>query len=266
VAKNGAGRPAGRRSPGVELRRYLGVLRRHVALIVVTVCAAGAAAWAATPREATYTAQATIYVGSRQFLLDPETTAFASDRIIAAERLLATFARMIDSRVIATEALERTGLRDRDTREVVDHTVVTPQAGTQLLTVAVTDPSPEVAARLANGLVDAFVASVQRFEPTPTGEGAVPSLPASVFERATPPTDPNPTGAARNVALGLLFGTVAAVGLAFLLEYLDVSIKSPAAAERALGLPVLGVIPVLERAEPPPLRVVPAPEQERRGA
>jgi capsular polysaccharide biosynthesis protein len=250
----------------VELRRHLGVLRRHVVLIVVTVLAAGVSGWAATQRDPTYTAQATIYVGSRQFLLDPETTAFASDRIIAAERLLTTFARMIDSRVIASEALERAGLRGRSAREVVDHTVVTPQAGTQLLTVAVTDADPQVAAAIANGLVDAFVGSVQRFEPTTTGEGAVPSLPASVFERAIPPTEPNPTGAARNVALGLLFGTVAGIGLAFLLEYLDVSIKSPAAAERALGLPVLGVIPVLARPDRAPLRVVGSPEPERRGA
>jgi capsular polysaccharide biosynthesis protein len=35
-----------------------------------------------------------------------------------------------------------------------------------------------------------------------------------------------------------------AVGLAFLLEYLDVTVKSPADAERRLELPVLAVVPM----------------------
>jgi capsular polysaccharide biosynthesis protein len=44
--------------------------------------------------------------------------------------------------------------------------------------------------------------------------------------------------------LGGLFGFLAAAGLAFLLEYLDVTIKSAADAERRLELPVLALIPL----------------------
>jgi polysaccharide biosynthesis transport protein len=46
-----------------------------------------------------------------------------------------------------------------------------------------------------------------------------------------------------NIALGVIFGLVVGVGLAFFIEYLDTSVKTIDDVERTLGAPVLGVIP-----------------------
>ena len=46
-----------------------------------------------------------------------------------------------------------------------------------------------------------------------------------------------------NMALGVIVGLVVGVGLAFFIEYLDTSVKTIDDVERALGAPVLGVIP-----------------------
>ena len=46
-----------------------------------------------------------------------------------------------------------------------------------------------------------------------------------------------------NIALGVLVGLIAGVGLAFFIEYLDTSVKTIDDVEQALGAPVLGVIP-----------------------
>jgi len=46
-----------------------------------------------------------------------------------------------------------------------------------------------------------------------------------------------------NIALGVVFGLVVGVGLAFFIEYLDTSVKTIDDVERTLGAPVLGVIP-----------------------
>jgi len=46
-----------------------------------------------------------------------------------------------------------------------------------------------------------------------------------------------------NIALGVIVGLVVGVGLAFFIEYLDTSVKTIDDVERALGSPVLGVIP-----------------------
>jgi succinoglycan biosynthesis transport protein ExoP len=46
-----------------------------------------------------------------------------------------------------------------------------------------------------------------------------------------------------NIVLGVIFGLVVGVGLAFFIEYLDTSVKTIDDVERTLGAPVLGVIP-----------------------
>jgi len=226
----------------VELRRYIAILRRRLLLIVVAVIAGITAAYLTTPKTPGYQAQSTIYVGSRQ--LGALSNGFVSaDQLLGLQQVILTFSKMIDSRPIAADAIDRTGLQ-KSTRQVLAETNVSPEQGTQLLQVQVTDPSPDVAQRLANGLADSFVSKIEAFEPGSAPQpGAVPQLPAYVFERAALPTNPQPTGLPRRLVLGALFGFVVAVGIVFLLEYLDVTIKGAADAEQRLGLPVLAVIP-----------------------
>lgn len=69
-----------------------------------------------------------------------------------------------------------------------------------------------------------------------TGSGRVVS-PAVVTEE---PVAPSPM---RNGALGLAVGLVFGLGMAFLYEYLDNTIKSTEEAEELFGAPVLGLIP-----------------------
>lgn len=227
----------------MELRRYLQVLRRRLPLIVATVVLAGVAAWAATPKSARYTARASIYVGARQLSLLPA-GGVSSDALQGVERLIQTYAVMIHSTPVAEAAVERTGIQ-RSAETVLGETNATPRVGTQLLEVTVTDPNPGVAQQLTNAIADAFAEQVQTFEPSRApSEGALPALPAYVFERAKLPLVPDATGLVRNIVLGVLFGFVAAAGLTFLLEYLDVTVKSSHEAERRLGLPVLGVVPL----------------------
>ena len=54
------------------------------------------------------------------------------------------------------------------------------------------------------------------------------------------PVKPNKTV---NIALGLIFGLIMGVGLAFFIEYLDTSVKTIDDVERTFQAPVLGVIP-----------------------
>jgi len=65
----------------------------------------------------------------------------------------------------------------------------------------------------------------------------------TITDPATPgdaPVKPNKT---LNIALGLIFGLVMGIGLAFFIEYLDTSVKTIDDVERAFQAPVLGVIP-----------------------
>ena len=50
----------------------------------------------------------------------------------------------------------------------------------------------------------------------------------------------------KKVLLGALVGLVVSILLVFLLDYLDITIKSPEELERRVGLPVLGIVPRFE--------------------
>ena len=64
-----------------------------------------------------------------------------------------------------------------------------------------------------------------------------------IIEEATPPVVPIRPRKARNVALSIAAGLVLAFGVAFALEYLDTTVKTPDDVERYLGLSVIGIVP-----------------------
>jgi capsular exopolysaccharide synthesis family protein len=67
-----------------------------------------------------------------------------------------------------------------------------------------------------------------------------------VVEKASVPESPSKPNKPLNILLGLLVGIFGGIGLAFFVEYLDNTIKSPEDAETKLGIPVLGTIQLYE--------------------
>ena len=64
-----------------------------------------------------------------------------------------------------------------------------------------------------------------------------------IWEKAEPATIPYSPKVLLNMILGTLVGLIVGVGLAFLIEYLDTSIKTMDDVESLLGVPVLAVVP-----------------------
>lgn|GEM_PF-1492524 len=225
----------------MELHRYLNVLRSRLWLILVTTALAIGVGYSGADTTALYSARSTLYVGSTTF--DVTKGELSNDRFTALQSIALTFSKMIDSQPIALRTVQQLDL-DVTAGYVVNATNASPEPNTQLLYIGVTDPDPALAQALANGLADVFVETVQEFEPT-AAEGAVPRLPAYVFERARFPTVPASTQRLNAMLLAALFGLVVSAGVAFLLDYLDLSVRSADDVERRLELPVLGVIPTM---------------------
>ena len=70
-----------------------------------------------------------------------------------------------------------------------------------------------------------------------------------VIDAATVPADPVSPRKLLNLLLAVFGGGIFAVGLAFFFEYLDNRVKSPDEIKRYLGLPFLGLVPVLDGTE-----------------
>ncbi len=226
----------------MELRRHLAVLRRRILLIILCVAVGGAIAYATTSRTSVYTARSRIYVGTKQIV---ESGSVSNDMLVGLERVIRTYALMIDSVTVAADALKRVPRINITADQLVAATTAFGEPQTQLLTVRVASTDPVVAQELTNAVTAAFVDKIQTYDPaTPPAEGQPPQQPAYVFETAKLPVTPAASQVPRRVILGLLFGFVFSAGVAFLIEYLDITVKGVADAERRLELPVLGVIPV----------------------
>lgn len=67
----------------------------------------------------------------------------------------------------------------------------------------------------------------------------------SIIDRAEVPLRPVSPNKRNNLLLALFFGLVGGIGLCFLVDYLDDTVKEPEEVEKIIGLPALGVVPFL---------------------
>jgi polysaccharide biosynthesis transport protein len=68
-----------------------------------------------------------------------------------------------------------------------------------------------------------------------------------VIENAETPTSPVTQGPKRALMIGLFLSLAAGIGLAFFLDYMDDTIKTAEDAEQRLGIPVLGMVPLMPK-------------------
>ncbi|WP_298745492.1 polysaccharide biosynthesis tyrosine autokinase [uncultured Brevundimonas sp.] len=81
--------------------------------------------------------------------------------------------------------------------------------------------------------------------------GGVTTNNISIVDRATPPREPSKPKMLLNMALAALLGLGFGVVAALVLEALDETLATPDDVENKLGVPVLGVIPLLEKGQTP---------------
>lgn len=99
-----------------------------------------------------------------------------------------------------------------------------------------------------NAAVQRDILTALRARITQTGiEVEVPRTTVEVVEEAEAPSRPSSPLVVLNIFLSVVLGLLAGTGLAFFVEYLDVSIKTVDEVEKYLGLPVLAVIPQQSR-------------------
>lgn len=151
--------------------------------------------------------------------------------------LTKTYAEVAKSRSVMQDVINNLGLKDVTVQELQEKLAVTPVRDTEILSFTVEDRDPVMAAALADGVAVAFMGQIRTFMKVEN---------VSVVDQALVPIDPIKPRPLINVALATVLGGMAALGLAFLLEYLDTSVKTPDDVVRHLGLPVIGVIPVIE--------------------
>jgi capsular polysaccharide biosynthesis protein len=112
----------------------------------------------------------------------------------------------------------------------------------QVLNITVQDPDPYMATDIANTTAQVFQKEIVKI----MNVDNVSILAEAKTKENPAPIKPQPV---LNMAIALVVGLMLGVGLSFLLEYLDNTIKNEMDVEKVLGLPVLGAINTIEEKE-----------------
>lgn len=177
-----------------------------------------------------------IYQASNTLWIKGEPGQLDYSTIIASQDLAMTYAEVARTLGVAQAAVKYLNRSGMTAEDLYGHLVATPVKGTELLRFTVTDPDPVKAADIANAFALGFKEEIERSQ-------MVQHL--YIVEEARVPSSPVKPNPRLNIMIALAIGFMAAVGLAFLLEYLDTSIRSPEDVTRRLGAPVLATIPMV---------------------
>jgi succinoglycan biosynthesis transport protein ExoP len=220
-------------SKSLDLTRYSRVLRRWLWLILICpIVAAGLAGVVSLLIPPVYEAHVSVYVR----LAQPLTTTDPAGVALTSDAVLRTYASLVTERALLASVSSELGLNIRP-EDLAKQITATPVANTTKLDIAVQSTNPELASQLANRLVADLISEVKTIEQQETqlpnarsGDNLVVLSPAVVPDKPIFPNIP------LNVAIGFAAGLLIALGLAFLLDYLDQSIKSDEDLTERLGL------------------------------
>jgi len=149
-------------------------------------------------------------------------------------QLINTYNDIIQSPVILNKVIEELKL-DTTHEQLITQITLSSESESKVLKIEVQDPDPEQAANIANVTAEVFKEEI----PSLMNVNNINILaPAKVSENPIP-VKPNKT---LNIAIGAVIGIMLGIGLAFLLEILDTTIKDEKDVEEILGIPIIGLV------------------------
>ena len=180
-----------------------------------------------------YQSSTTIFVLSKQ-----NDDKVSSSDIQISTHLTNDYARIIKSRDVAEQVVDQLGL-EISAGAVQGKISVAAEEDTRIVTIAVQDPDPVIAQRLAEAI---RVISAKKIVDVMKVEMV------NVVDTANLPTSPSTPNTRNNVILGGALGCLLAIGVVLLQHYSNDTIKNTDDVEHYLGLNVLASIPTNEPA------------------
>jgi len=184
-----------------------------------------------------FTVLTPIYQASTQILVNQEKqdpSTFNAQDIQTDLQLINTYNVIIKTSAILGKVIEELNL-DITVGALSNQITVSSEQNSQVLAITVQDPDPKVAVDIANTTASVFQEEIQNL----MNVDNVNVLAAAELGENPSPIKPDPM---LNMAIAAVIGLMLGVGLAFLLEYLDTTMKTEQDIEDLLELPILGLI------------------------
>lgn len=222
----------------IDLKDIVYILKKHLNLLIILPVVAALVAGIVS-----FFILSPVYQANANILINRPTsdvggTTTNPNDITAYQKLVSTYAELTKLDIVYKEAGTQIGLDDDAIKALASTISVSPKGDTQILTISVQSEEPE----LAQQYVAALAQSLKVTGAEKLGQDNIQLLDEPVLPQS--PVAPNKV---MNVAIAFVLGSMIAVFIAFLIEYLDTRIKRPEEIEQITGLPIIGMIPVLDQ-------------------
>ncbi|HEW5246914.1 TPA: capsular polysaccharide biosynthesis protein [Streptococcus pneumoniae] len=208
--------------------------RKLVILLVAIITSSVAFAYSTFVIKPEFTSTTRIYVVNRD---QGEKSGLTNQDLQAGTYLVKDYREIILSQDVLEEVVSDLKL-DLTPKGLANKIKVTVPVDTRIVSISVKDKQPEEASRIANSLRE--VAAEKIVAVTRVSD-------VTILEEARPATTPSSPNVRRNTLFGFLGGAVVTVIAVLLIELLDTRVKRPEDVEDVLQIPLLGLVPDLDK-------------------
>ncbi|MDB8555534.1 Wzz/FepE/Etk N-terminal domain-containing protein [Turicibacter sanguinis] len=179
--------------------------------------------------EPVYQSSTTVLVNYRA----EETNKLTQSDLTTSQKLVATYNEIIKSATILEPVIKALDL-DMTADELLKNIGVAQVNDTEIIKITVKNEDPELSRDIANTIANVFSKEISKIMKVDS---------TSTLDVAKTPTTPLSQNKVTKIAIAGILGMMISVGLVFVLEYLDRTVKTADETEKLLGVPVLGAIP-----------------------
>ncbi|MGE7683265.1 YveK family protein [Peribacillus simplex] len=177
-----------------------------------------------------------VYESSTQILVNQKQSEnqLDSTQIRSNIDMINTYSVIIKSPAILEKVIDELEL-NQSVDQLSQKITINSQQNSQVFSLTVQDSNPSKAVEIANTVSETFQKEIKDI----MNVDNVSVLAKAEIKENPAPVKPDPL---MNIAIAVVVGLMAGIGLAFLLEYMDNTIKDEEDIERLLELPILGSI------------------------
>ena len=221
----------------MEISDFFSIIRKRKSLIIIitilaTLTSAVLSYFVLKPQ---YKVDIQVLIGKPQSESSAKSQDSYSD-LMMYQQMVKTYSILAKSRAVSDDVIKQLNLNM--TVDVLQGMIsATPQQNTEFLTITVVSNNPGEAVKIANQVAK----SLKGVSETVKKQDNVQLLDDAQF-----PTKPDKPRPVLNIAIAFFLGLMISIGLAFLLDYMDNTVKTQEDIEKLTSLPVIGIIPVFK--------------------
>lgn len=217
----------------ISLKEIGATLRKHLNLIVIITLLS-----VAVSAIVTFFIMTPKYDASTQILVNQSnannTSLYQTNAVQTNVQLVNTYSVIIDNPAVLNQVIKKLHL-GMTASELKSMLSVSTEQNSQVFTVTAETTSPAESVRIVNTVAAIFRTQVQKV----MNVDNVSILSPATFSASQIPVKPKTSV---NLAIAFVVGLMISVGIAFLLDYLDNTIKTEDDLQELLGLPILGAV------------------------